>query len=116
MDVLSDAERAIDSLRLDAETLALPYTIAGAHWQQAQIAYQRGDLARCELEARAAIEAGGESTTRLTTPWPVMALAEQGSLEAAERLLDAAGLWIRSVPRAAARRGRQPRATTTRAG
>ena len=59
-DALDDAERAMDTLRADAEALALPRTIAGAHCQQAQIAYQRGDLARCEVEARAAIEAGGE--------------------------------------------------------
>ena len=50
----------MDALRADAEAMALPDMIAGALWQQAQIAYQRGDLARCELEARAAIEAGGD--------------------------------------------------------
>ena len=50
-DALDDAERAMDALRADAEATALPHMIAGALWQQAQIAYQRGDLPRCELEA-----------------------------------------------------------------
>ena len=66
--------------------------IAGALWQQAQIAYQRGDLARCELEGRGAIEAGGEFARRLATPWLVMALVEQGRLDEAEQLLDSAGM------------------------
>ena len=79
-DALDDAERAMDALRADAEAMAPPELIAGALWQQAQIAYQRGDLARCELEARGAIEAGGEFAGRLATPWLVMALAEQGRL------------------------------------
>ena len=42
--------------------------IAASLWQQAQIAYQRGDLARCELEGRGAIEAGGEFARRLAAP------------------------------------------------
>ena len=50
-DALDDAERGMDGLRADAEADGMPELIAGAHWQQAQIAYQRGELARCELEA-----------------------------------------------------------------
>jgi DNA-binding CsgD family transcriptional regulator len=69
-----------------------PDMIAGALWQQAQIAYQRGDLARCELEARGAIEVGGEFARRLATPWLVMALAEQGRLAKAEDLLGSIGM------------------------
>ena len=69
-----------------------PDLIAGALWQQAQIAYQRGDLARCELEGRGAIEAGGEFARRLATPWLVMVLAEQGRLDEAEQLLGSAGM------------------------
>jgi len=84
-DVLDDAERAMDVLRSDAEELAVPYLIAVALRQQALIAYQRGDLARCELEVRGALEAGGEFANRLTTPWLVMALAEQGRLVEAEQ-------------------------------
>ena len=91
-DALEDAERAMDTLRADAESLALPRMIAGAHWQQAQIAYQRGDLARCEVEAEAASEAGGDFSGRLAMPWRVMALAEQNRVDEAERLLDVAGL------------------------
>ncbi len=91
-DALDDAERAMDGLRADAEEMGRPDLIAGAHWQQAQIAYQRGDLPRCELEARGAIEAGGDFARRLATPWLVMVLAEQGRLDEAERLLANAGL------------------------
>jgi DNA-binding CsgD family transcriptional regulator len=91
-DALKDAEQAIDQLRADAEAMASPELIAGALWQQAQIAYQRGDLARCELESRSATEAGGEFAGRLATPWLVMALAEQGRLDEAERLLASAGM------------------------
>jgi DNA-binding CsgD family transcriptional regulator len=91
-DALDDAEQAMDQLRTDAEAMALPDLIAGALWQQAQIAYQRGDLARCELEGRNAIEAGGDFATRLATPWLVMALAEQDRLEEAEGLLEPPGL------------------------
>ena len=91
-DALDDAEQAMDQLRTDAEAMALPDLIAGALWQHAQIAYQRGDLARCKLEGRSAIEAGGEFASRLATPWLVMALAEQNLLEEAERLLEPAGL------------------------
>jgi DNA-binding CsgD family transcriptional regulator len=91
-DALDEAERAMDVLRADAEELAVPYLIAVALRQQALIAYQRGDLARCELEARSALEAGGEFANRLTTPWLVMALAEQGRLQEAEQLLASAGM------------------------
>jgi DNA-binding CsgD family transcriptional regulator len=92
-DVLDDAERAMDVLRADAEELRVPYLIAVALRQQALIAYQRGDLARCELEVRGALEAGGEFANRLTTPWLVMALAEQqGRLEEAEQLLASVGM------------------------
>ena len=91
-DVLDDAELAMDVLRSDAEELAVPYLIAVALRQQALIAYQRGDLARCELEVRGALEAGGEFANRLTTPWLVMALAEQGRLEEAEHLLASVGM------------------------
>ena len=91
-DALDDAERAMDTLRADAETMALPDQIAGALWQQAQIAYQRGDLARCELEGRSAIEAGGDFASRLATPWLVLALAEQARLDEAEALLASAGM------------------------
>ena len=52
-DALDDVERAMHALRADAEQMALFDLVAGALWQQAQVAYQRGDLARCELEARA---------------------------------------------------------------
>jgi DNA-binding CsgD family transcriptional regulator len=82
----------MDVLRADAEAMALPDLIAGALWQQGQIAYQRGDLARCELEGRAAIEAGGDFARRLTTPWLVMALAEQDRVAEAEQLLGSAGM------------------------
>ena len=73
-------------------TSVQPDLIAGALWQQAQIAYQRGDLARCELEGRGAIEAGGEFARRLATPWLVMVLAEQGRLVEAEQLLGSVGM------------------------
>jgi DNA-binding CsgD family transcriptional regulator len=91
-DALDDAERAMDVLRSDAEELAVPYLIAVALRQQALIAYQRGDLARCELEVRGALEAGGEFANRLTTPWLVMALAEQARFDEAEQLLASAGM------------------------
>ena len=64
-----------------------PHLIAGALWQQAQIAYQRGDLRRCLLEARAAGEAAGAFARRLAVPWSVIALAEQGEIVEAEQLL-----------------------------
>ena len=92
VDALDDAERAMDQLRADAEAMASPELIAGALWQQAQIAYQRGDLARCELEGRSAIEVGGDFAGSLATPWLVMALAEQGRLHEAEQLLESAGM------------------------
>ena len=91
-DALEDAERAMDALRVDAEKMAQPELIAAALCQQAIIAYQRGDLPRCELEARAAIEAGGDFVHGLTTPWLVMVLVEQARLDAAEQLLGSAGL------------------------
>jgi DNA-binding CsgD family transcriptional regulator len=86
-DALDDAERAMDQLRADAEQTGQPHLVAGALWQQAQIAYQRGDLRRCRVEARAAGEAAGAFARRLAVPWSVMALAEQGELADAERLL-----------------------------
>ena len=89
-DALDDAERAMDVLRADAEELVQPDMIAGALWQQAQIAYQRGDLARCALEARGSIEVGGQFAERLATPWLVMVLTEQGALAEAEDLLGSA--------------------------
>jgi DNA-binding CsgD family transcriptional regulator len=91
-DALEDAERAMDAFRTDAEERAQPDLIAGALWQQAQIAYQRGDLPRCELEARGAIEAGGDFARGLATPWLVMVLAEQDRLDEAEQSLGDAGL------------------------
>jgi DNA-binding CsgD family transcriptional regulator len=91
-DALDEAERAMDTLRRDADETAQPDLIVAALWQQAQIAYQRGDLPRCELEARAAIEAGGDLGRGLTTPWLAMALVERGRLDAAERALETAGL------------------------
>jgi DNA-binding CsgD family transcriptional regulator len=92
------AERAMDTLRADAEQMFIPDLLAGALWQQAQIAYQRGELARCELEARAAIEAGGEFAARLATPWLVLARTEQGRLAEAGELLERAGMLGR-LPR-----------------
>ena len=91
-DALDDAEHSMDVLHADAEESVQPDMIAGALWQQAQIAYQRGDLARCELEARSAIEVGGEFASRLATPWLVMVLAEQGRLAEADALLDSVGM------------------------
>jgi DNA-binding CsgD family transcriptional regulator len=91
-DALDDAERAMDAFRADAEDLAQPDLIVGAFWQQAQIAYQRGDLPRCELEARACIEAGADFACPLATPWLVMACAEQNRLDDAEQLLASARL------------------------
>ena len=91
-DALDDAEQAMDALRTDAEAMAMPSLIAGALWQQAQIAYQRGELARCELEADATIEAGGHFARRLATPWLVMARTEQGRLDEAEGLLGSAAM------------------------
>src|SRR4051794_11662661 len=82
----------MDGLRVDAEEMGRPDLIAGALWQQAQIAYQRGDLPRCELEARGTIEAGGDFARGLATPWLVMVLTEEGRLDEAERLLGEAGL------------------------
>ena len=55
--------------------------IAGALWQHAQIAFQRGDLARCALEAPATIQAGDDFARRLATPWLVLVLTEQGHLD-----------------------------------
>jgi tetratricopeptide (TPR) repeat protein len=89
-DLLDDAERAMDGLRTDAETRAIPDLIAGAIWQHAQIAYQRGDLTRCELEAAASIEAGGEFARPLAVPWTVLAMSEQGRLAEAEQTLASA--------------------------
>ncbi len=91
-DELDDAERAMDVLRADAEEDVQPNMVAGSFWQQAQIAYQRGDLARCELEGRGAIEAGGEFVRRLATPWLVMVLVEQGRLAEAEQMLGSVGM------------------------
>jgi DNA-binding CsgD family transcriptional regulator len=91
-DALDEAERAIEGLRRDAEAMGLPELIAAAFWQQAQIAYQRGDLARCELEAQRANETGGVHPRLLATPWLVMALVEQARRDEAEQLLDSAGM------------------------
>lgn len=44
--------------------MALPDLISGATWQQAQIAYQRGDLSRCELEASAALRLAQHDLSR----------------------------------------------------
>jgi DNA-binding CsgD family transcriptional regulator len=92
-DALDDAERAMERLRADAEETAQPHLIAGALWQQAQIAYQRGDLRRCRLEARAAGEAAGAFARRLAVPWMVMALVEQGENAEAEQLLAVEGMF-----------------------
>jgi DNA-binding CsgD family transcriptional regulator len=97
-DALDDAERAMDVLRADAEELVMPDMISGALWQQAQIAYQRGDLERCMLEGRGAIEVGGEFARRLVTPWQVMVLTEQGHLTEAEQLLGSVGM-LGPIPR-----------------
>jgi DNA-binding CsgD family transcriptional regulator len=91
-DALDDAERAMDALQADAEQMALLDLISAALWQQAQIAYQRGDLPRCELEARASMEAGADFARGLATPWLVMVLVEQNCLDDAEQLLGSAGL------------------------
>ena len=91
-DALDEAEHSMDVLRADAEDRVQPDMIAGALWQQAQIAYQRGDLARCELEGRNAIEVGGEFAKRLATPWLVIVLVEQGRLAEAEQLLGSVGM------------------------
>jgi DNA-binding CsgD family transcriptional regulator len=91
-DAPEEAERAMDALRADAEEMRLPDLIAGALSQQAEIAYQRGDLTRCEMEARAASEASRDVAGRLATPWRVMALAEQDRLGESERLLGTAGM------------------------
>jgi DNA-binding CsgD family transcriptional regulator len=88
-DALDDAERAMDALRDDATHARQPGTIAGAHWQDAQIAYQRGDLARCEAEAHAAVEIGGALLRPLAEPWRVLALVEQGRLDEADALAPA---------------------------
>ena len=76
----------MDALRDDATAAGQPSTLAGTHWQQAQIAFQRGDLARCESEARAAVEIGGDVLRPLADPWRVLALVEQGQLDEAEAL------------------------------
>jgi DNA-binding CsgD family transcriptional regulator len=91
-DALNEAEHSMDVLYADAEDSVQPDMIAGALWQQAQIAYQRGDLARCEIEGRSAIEVGGEFARRLATPWLVMVLTEQGRLADAEELLGSVGM------------------------
>jgi DNA-binding CsgD family transcriptional regulator len=91
-DALDEAAQAMDTVRGDAEAMAQPDLVVGALWQQAQIAYARGDLPRCELEARAATEAGGDLGRALATTWLVMVRVEQGRLDAAERLLESAGL------------------------
>ena len=97
--------------------MAQPELIAGALWQQAQIAYQRGDLARCELEGRSAIEVGGDFAGRLATPWLVMALAEQGRLDEAEQLLESAGMLGPIPPNILLTAiARQPRAPAARPG
>jgi len=114
-DALDDAERAMDQLHADAEAMALPELVAGALWQQAQIAYQRGDLPRCELEGRSAIEAGGDFAGRLATPWLVMALAEQGRVGEAEQLLESAGMLGQHPHQRPPDPGtRRPRALATR--
>ena len=91
-DALDDAERAMDALRADADQMALLDMVGATFWQQAQVAYQRGDLARCELEARACIEAGADFARGLATPWLVMVCAEQNRLDDAEQLLASEGL------------------------
>jgi DNA-binding CsgD family transcriptional regulator len=91
-DAPDEAERAMDGWRADAEEMGQPDSIAGALSQQAEIAYHRGDLTRCEMEARAAIETGGKVARRMGTPWRLMACAEQDRLDEGERLLDAAGM------------------------
>ena len=116
-DALVEAERAMDILRADAEAMALPDLIAGALWQQAQIAYLRGDLPRCELEGRGSIEVGADFARRLATPWLVMALAEQDRLDEAERLLESADMLGPIPPNDSADRGaRQPGAPAARPG
>ena len=91
-DALEDAERAMDALRADAEQMALLDLVPATFWQQAQIAYQRGDLARCEVEARACLEAGADFARGLATPWLVLVCAEQNRLDEGEQLLAAAEL------------------------
>lgn len=97
VDALEDAERAMDALRADAEAMVAPYLIVGSLWQQAQIAYQRGDLPGCELECRATIEGGGAFGRSLATPWLVMTLTEQDRLDESERALKSAGM-LGSIP------------------
>ena len=87
-DALDDADRATEQLRADAEETGQPHLVAGALWQQAQVAYQRGDLRRCRVEARATGEAAGAFARRLAVPWSVIALAEQGELVEAEQRLE----------------------------
>jgi DNA-binding CsgD family transcriptional regulator len=91
-DALQDAERAMDALQADAEQMALLDMVPATFWQQAQIAYQHGDLARCEVEARACIEAGADFARGLATPWLVLVCAEQNRLDEAEELLASADL------------------------
>jgi DNA-binding CsgD family transcriptional regulator len=91
-DALDDAERAMDVLRADAEEEVLPDMIAVALLQQAAIAFQRGDLARCEFEVRGAAQVGGEFARALATPWLVMTRSEQGRVAEAEQHLDSLGM------------------------
>lgn len=91
-DALDIAGTAMDDLRADSEAAAQPDMVSASHWQQAQIAYQRGDLARCELDALGSIEAGGDFARRFATPWLVMVLSEQDRLAEAEELLASAGM------------------------
>lgn len=91
-DALEDADHAMNDLRSDAVELALPHMAGAAVWQQCQIAYQYGDLQRCELDAGIAIDVAGNFARRLVVPWLVMALSEQNRLDEAEGLLASVGM------------------------
>ena len=94
-DQLDAAEAVSRDITADTQMRRAGPSQAGAAYLRGYLAYQRGELARAEPEARAAIEAGRQGGYFVFPHFVallVTVLTERGELEAADRELDAAGM------------------------
>jgi DNA-binding NarL/FixJ family response regulator len=94
-DELEVAERAIEQYWSEARARG-PALTAGTAFLRADLAHARGDIARAEPDARAAVEAGRQGGFLVAFPnWLALlvdVLIERGELDGAQRELEASGM------------------------
>jgi DNA-binding CsgD family transcriptional regulator len=99
-DDLGAAERAIERYSREAGARG-PAMVAVTAWTRGELAYARGQIARAEPYARAAVEASQRGWLLVAFPhWVgllIGALIERGALDAAEHELEARGM-VGDVP------------------